>query len=428
METIHLKWAQKSQITKSLRIRQGTGSHPYMTIKDGSMYFHTFSQIDNFTNTSEEAVNANDFEGYALEEETVILFRLDTITSVTNHGADDIYINFDKSTSEAGTITVKPGQTLTNIAVPKAQKMYFRSWTLTQPFEIHGTYTNLMYFQQVSLDGGMTLEDVDVTLRGMGYEVDMTDVTRLQKGKETALVLMDVASQPLTDWVQVYAFTSNFWRVLYPVHREITKFDGDIDKAIEQLLLPSTRGDWLDYWASFFRVRRLPEESDELLLRRVMLTLTSAKSNNVAMEELIGFYIGTEAEVIDSAPAQIEVRVDPTFMDSATKVREIIALLKGAGVDYFLNYQKVFAEQYNVYYRDTYGTTFGSMNESFSKITVTLPVYDEDYLFVPIEQRKTFVLNSSKLNSDMKLSRPTKKVVESLGMTMTLNGEVVQQM
>jgi hypothetical protein len=166
------------------------------------------------------------------------------------------------------------------------------------------------------------------------------------------------------------------------------------------------------------------------MLRRVFMTFTSAKSNNMAMEELVSYYIGTEAKVLDAAPAQIEVRVDPIYMNTATKVREIIGLLKGAGVDYFINYQKSFEDNYPVYFRDINGKTIGEANEGFSKVVVQLPVYTEDYQYIDPASRNSFRLGSSRLNSpNYRLSKPDRKVIDSVTMAMKdSQGNVIQQM
>lgn len=428
LNTINLKWAQKARIQKTLKIQRGIGNHPYLTVKEGSLFFHTYPQIESFGSATEEVISHSNYDGTALPEEQSMAFRADFITEIRNRGTENVYLNFNIPTSEDNKITLKPGETISGFP-RKVQTIYFHSEAGEQNFSILGTYTNMLYYQEVVIEG-MSIRELTTTLNGMGYQTDTGEAERLGIIDESALLLLDTEGINLTGWADLYAFTSNWYRVLYPLHRVLSKFNGDVDTAIEQLLLPSAKGEWLEYWASFFRIRRLQDESDELLLRRTMLTLTSTKSNNKAMEELIGYYIRTQAEVLDNAPSVIEVRVSPEYMDSATKVREIIALLKSAGVDYFLNYQAMFEDNYPVYYMDKHGASFGKNNESFSKVTVTLPIYEEDYLYVPPELRIGFHLNTHKLNSNRVLSRPNSRVVESLGMTLTdgATGTIIQQM
>jgi hypothetical protein len=336
MNMINLKWAKNFQIAKPLNIGQGTGTNPYLTVRDGILYFHAY-------------LNAPD----------------------------------------------------------------------------------MLPNQEIVLDG-LLMSDLVTQITSMGYTVDSSEGQRLNLLGESALLIMDTENQPLSSvgGVSLFAFTSNFHRVLYPIHRILTEHSGDVDKAIEQLMLPSTSGDWLDYWCSFFQIQRLPSEDDEGLLRRTLLTISSAKSNNTAMEELISYYIGTEALVMDSAASQIEVRVDPMYMDSAQKVRDIIATIKSAGVDYFINYQKKLTEDYDSSFFDKHGMTFDAMNGNSYTTQITFPIYTEDYQYIPPELQKTFYLNSGTLNTSTELlSHPKDRIVESLSMVMTdSNGNIVQQM
>jgi len=301
--------------------------------------------------------------------------------------------------------------------------LYFHEYPQVESFGMAN------YVQQVVLEG-MTLQDLTDTVTGMGYEVDTSNAVQLGAMGESALTILDVRGQYIIDWFDLFGFESNWHRVIYPISRILSKFDGDIDAAIEALMLPSAQSEWLDYWAGFLRIKRLPDETDELMLRRVMLTLTSAKSNNVAMKEIISYYIGTEAQVLDNAPAKIEVRVDPYYMDSANKVNDIIVLLKGAGVAYFLNYQKAFDENYQNYFLNNNGSTFGTVNNNSFGGTIQFPVYAEDYQYIPPEQQTSLRLNTQgTLNSYYTLSKPDKKIIDSVSMVMTdSSGNIIQQM
>jgi hypothetical protein len=427
LDTISLKWAKKSRISQILQIQKGIGNHPYLTLKDSSLYLHAYPSIEGMDTSVTEEIKQSYLSADATTSEVEVPFTADFINKITNYGTDDVYLNFNIPTTSEGTITLKPGDELTEFP-RKVRTLFYRSKSGYQNFEILGVYTNMLYYQEVVLDG-MTIDQLYNTLVSMGYMVDPSEAERLGMMDESALLLMPASGVNLMEASGLYAFTSNWYRVTYPIYRVLSTLDGDVETAIRELTLPSARGDWLDYWASFFRIKRLEDESDELMLRRVMLTLTSAKSNNMAMEELVSYYIGTEAQVLDKLPAQIEVRVDPMYMDTASKVREIIGLLKGAGVDYFINYQKVFDESYPVYFRDINGKTVGELNETFSQVVVQLPIYTEDYLYVPPELRNGWRLNTSRFNFTSKLSKSDLKVIESVGMTMTDSaGNTIQQM
>lgn len=353
LNMVNLRWAQKTRIKKSFTVRRGTGKYPYLSVSEGFIYLHAYPNMGSFGREERDVLSESFFEGSALETEVRVRFRADVITELKNEGADDIYVNFDAPTTAPGTLTIRPGEVLTNIKV-NAQNLYFRSNSFTQPFYVKGTYENLLYYQEINLEG-MTISEVAATLTQMGYLTDIGTVGDQKALDESALVLLEMPAQPLDEGVQLYAFTSNLWRVIYPIHRILTRYDHDVDIAIEQLRLPSARGEWLDYWVSFFRIRRLPDETDELLLRRTFLTIASAKSNNIAIEELIGYYIGTRVSVTDYAPAVMEVGVAAEYMNDSQKVKDLIELLKGAGTHYILSYASDFTEMYPVYLQDKLG-------------------------------------------------------------------------
>jgi hypothetical protein len=184
------------------------------------------------------------------------------------------------------------------------------------------------------LDGKTITEAIAEVSTATGISITWVGASSSTFGSESAILLMDVknmhigGAQPLV----LLAIDSNLPRFLYPFQRALTMLDVHTNLALEQIPLTTARGSWLDYWVSYFKLRRLPDESDELLLRRALITITSAKSNNVAMEEIVSFYIDAVVKVLDYAPSELEVRVSPQYMDSASKVREIIDLLKSGGV------------------------------------------------------------------------------------------------
>lgn len=64
-------------------------------------------------------------------------FSVEIIAMICNDGTDDIKINFDASTTSAGTITLKPGEVLSDF--PRScSTIYYRSNSGTQPFRAWG--------------------------------------------------------------------------------------------------------------------------------------------------------------------------------------------------------------------------------------------------------------------------------------------------
>lgn len=340
LDMVNFKWSKSAEIQQPLLIGQGTGTNPYLTLREGILYFHKYQSAPDMTPN-----------------------------------------------------------------------------------------------QQIILDG-LTLTDLKTQVTSMGYTVDSSEGDNLTMMGESALILLDADSQYVTSGATLFAFRSNFHRVLYPIHRVLTTYNGDIDKAIEQLLLPSTSGSWLDYWCSFFNIKRLPNEDDSLLLKRTFLNLTSAKSNNTAMEELISYYVGTNTTVTDYAPSEIMVGIDASYIGASTattqQITDIVETLRSAAVEYFFAYTKTFDDSYQASFLNRYGKTFRDYNAVTGvKGTVQFPAYTDNYRLLGSGGVSTFFLNSGTLNtSSSRLSSPSDKVLDILSsMVMTdSSGNVVQQL
>lgn len=64
-------------------------------------------------------------------------FSVEFISMIVNDGTDDIKFNFDANTSSAGTITLKPGEVLTDF--PRScSTLYYKAVSGTQPFRAWG--------------------------------------------------------------------------------------------------------------------------------------------------------------------------------------------------------------------------------------------------------------------------------------------------
>lgn len=64
-------------------------------------------------------------------------FNVDLIAAISNDGTDNILFNFDANTSSAGTITLKPGEVLTDFP-RKCTTIYYKALSGTQPFRAWG--------------------------------------------------------------------------------------------------------------------------------------------------------------------------------------------------------------------------------------------------------------------------------------------------
>lgn len=218
--------------------------------------------------------------------------------------------------------------------------------------------TDLPVKQSIVLEE-LTLDELAGTLRQMGYEATVTSEA-VQAGveKRKSFTIMDTKDRPISDGHTLETFTSKLWEMLYPLARLLQETDQDIERAIQEMFLLNTKGRWLEYWASFFGLRRALGEADEALRKRIFLTLTNIKTNDVAIEELINYSVQGKVKIEDYLPAKFRIDVTPEYMDEADMIRAIVDGIKGAGIDYLLYYRTTINEHYKGYLQDKTGKPF----------------------------------------------------------------------
>jgi hypothetical protein len=66
LNTINLQWAKKSRINKTLKVSKGTGAYNFLTVRESTLYLHTYQQVESFATASyvQEVV----LEGMTIEE------------------------------------------------------------------------------------------------------------------------------------------------------------------------------------------------------------------------------------------------------------------------------------------------------------------------------------------------------------------------
>lgn len=244
----------------------------------------------------------------------------------------------------------------------------------------------------------LTLEELADTLQQMGYEAHVTDEAVKNKVEaRKSHTLIDAKNVPIMDGGRLETFTSKLWEKLYPIARLLQETDNDIDRALEQMYLTTTRGSWLEYWASFFGLRRSIGENDDTLRRRIFLTFMNIKTNDVAIEELINYSVHGKVKIEDYIPAKFLIYTTPEYMDEAGIIRSIVDSIKGAGIDYLLYYRTTEDEHYKSYLQDKTGVPFqqndrlgGGLETGFEEVR---------YGLEPIDMGRAF-----RLNKDMVLS------------------------
>lgn len=216
--------------------------------------------------------------------------------------------------------------------------------------------------QEVCLDK-MTAEEFVDTLQGMGYVVQYTSEA-LEHGLNVhkPFILIEIENAPLT--ATLTSYTSNLWQIMYPIYRVLRDVEFDTSEALKALYRSLADGEWLDFWADFFAIKREPGESDNDFSRRFTMWLFNPKTNNVALEELLAYRLqDTNIEIRDRGPLQFELIVGTKYINDASDLHRILRETKGAGIEYFLRYQsEILEEFYPVYWSDAHGMPFTHMD------------------------------------------------------------------
>lgn len=259
---------------------------------------------------------------------------------------------------------------------------------------------NLPTKQTVALEA-LGLEELISIVRGMGYTAELTSEVENKKLKHRkTFTLLDASNLTLNEGSHLVTFTSKLWETLYPLARLLQEVDNDIEKAIEEMFATTTRGRWLEYWASFFGLRRLTDESDESLRKRMFVTMTNVKTNNIAIEELVRYVVQDTIVVEDKSPALMEITTDPKYIEFGSRLHEVVMSIKGAGIAYVLNFAKTWSEDYPSYYRDSNGASMTNADVLVTMVNIT-SMY-ENYTF-PTEDNDISTLTGTMYNDDLYL-------------------------
>lgn len=330
---------------------------------------------------------------------------------------DNVNKGWKKYPMEQPAIEVSVGSGVHTLLTITTNQLHLHSTT----FRSSLTYKQSIYFED------MTIGELNAQLKTMGYGAEVIS----SDDSTSCLQLMPVENVVLFPSGRINVFTSPLWKALYPVSRLLEEAEGNVENAIRQMYATSTRGRWLDYWASFFALKRATGEDDLSMARRIFMTIVNLKTNDIAIEELLKFSIKTEARVVDLEPSKFEVQIEPDYITYKLLSDEIIDSVKGAGIDFVYHYIKNLEEHYPAYMTDKIGSSFAHMDSKAIEVTL-----DGANLFENIygwklrkwsENEVGFTLNSSKLNVDsLELVR---SLTEGGSMTMTdSSGNVVQSL
>jgi hypothetical protein len=265
---------------------------------------------------------------------------MDSLGSVWNKSANETnLLSIVQNTGTHTMVTISEGS------------LYFHS----VPFR-----NDLPVMQIVDLQN-MTVQDLINTVNGMGYTAAL-DPSATDLTTSKAYILMEVESVPLSTTLQ--AFTSMTWKIMYPIYRILRGAEGDIELSLKQLYAPTASGSWLDYWATFFSIKREAGEADNDFIRRFLMWLFNPKTNNVALQELLAYRLkDNSVQVTDDSPGKFKVTVDQKYLSNSGDLNTIILEAKAAGIEYFLAYSIApYVENYPIYASNAYGVPYSSLD------------------------------------------------------------------
>jgi hypothetical protein len=91
---------------------------------------------------------------------------------------------------------------------------------------------------------------------------------------------------------------------LTPIADELSQAQAGVMAALDQVLLTTADGEWLDEWGGYFGITRQASEADEVYGLRIIAELIQPKCNNVALSNAIGLYVGGLSATVTDAPLE----------------------------------------------------------------------------------------------------------------------------
>jgi len=101
-----------------------------------------------------------------------------------------------------------------------------------------------------------------------------------------------------------------------PIAQELTQAQSDIASALDQMLLTTADGEWLDEWGGYFGIPRLASEPDGAYGPRIISELVHPKGNNIALQNAISLYVNGLQVTVTDAP--MDTVTTTLYRDGAT--------------------------------------------------------------------------------------------------------------
>lgn len=301
-------------------------------------------------------------------------------------------------------------------------QMYFHAGTY---------YDGIPAAQVITLDG-YTLDQLRDVINSMGYVATLTSEDPTNDNDysvKSSASLMEVYNQPLTP-ATLSVFTASTWKFLYPIARAVSEWERNTGDSIPQLVATLATGTWLDYWATFFTTQRTSGETDNSLRTRIFMNLANLKTNNVALAELVAFAVKGKVTVKDVSPGLFEIDIDPSYMNTAADVHNIIRSGKAGGIKYYLNYTGLYNyEDYRAAYKTVHGVDFANSDVVASTSVTRTVVETEPYGSQQINFSLTLgrdAIGTDPTAATLQLIPNPRFMTDVATMTLTQNGIVLR--
>jgi hypothetical protein len=178
---------------------------------------------------------------------------------------------------------------------------------------------------------GYTFGSLTSAISGLGYSATASVPLNIS----AATLLDGTYSLPCT----IPMFTSFLWQILKPVAIALVDALGAEGRALQEMILNSSEGRWLDSFGEIFGVTRASGEPDILYASRIFNLSVGVRVNNLAIQKTLR-ELQYASTVVDSGATHFDVNITiPTdapegFIYSTEQMRDILDMIRPAGVSY----------------------------------------------------------------------------------------------
>jgi hypothetical protein len=115
----------------------------------------------------------------------------------------------------------------------------------------------------------------------------------------SALILIDGSgNQAESNGDHFYVYTSLLWAVIGAYGTELRLIRSCIELIPDQMAVPTSRGEWLEYLGQWMGMSRITGEDDDTYSRRIIADILKPRCNNIAIQDALATKFGIELSQI----------------------------------------------------------------------------------------------------------------------------------